>query len=78
MVKSGFHSTAVFCLPFWELRGKKYFMTEFHKFLDRQGIKSEIDMPKGSDNPFTLSPYDTLLYKRPGQQVGREIVRIKF
>ena len=66
--------TVVMCVPFWEIAGEYVFFTEFFDILKRYGFYSEHLLPQNLTVKATR--YGSLLYKRPGQTVGREIARI--
>jgi hypothetical protein len=69
-----FHNPIVMCIPFWDIGGKFTFFEEFYEILKRFGFYSEKLLPQGLD--VYPTKFGSLLYRRPGQTVGREIVRI--
>lgn len=62
------------CVPFWEVDGKYVFFEEFFEVLKKYGFYSDSLLPK--DFSVQATKFGSLLYKRPGQTVGREIVRV--
>ncbi|MDQ1343304.1 MAG: hypothetical protein QG650_23, partial [Patescibacteria group bacterium] len=69
-----YKGTIVMCVPFWEVDGKYVFFEEFFEVLKKYGFYSDSLLPK--DFSVQATKFGSLLYKRPGQTVGREIVRI--
>ncbi len=66
--------TVVMCVPFWEVDGKYVFFEEFFEILKKYGFYSDSLLPK--EFSVQATKFGSLLYKRPGQTVGREIVRV--
>lgn len=69
-----FKGTVVMCVPFWEVDGKYVFFEEFFEVLKKYGFYSDSLLPK--EFSVQATKFGSLLYKRPGQTVGREIVRV--
>lgn len=72
--QTDFKGTVVMCVPFWEVGGKYVFFEEFFEVLKKYGFYSDSLLPK--DFSVQATKFGSLLYKRPGQTVGREIVRV--
>lgn len=70
----GYRGTTVMCVPFWEVRGKYVYFEEFFDVLKKYGFYSDSLLPKNFE--FKSTKFGSLLYKRQGQTVGREIVRV--
>ncbi|MDP2103912.1 MAG: hypothetical protein Q8K26_03255, partial [Candidatus Gracilibacteria bacterium] len=72
----GFRGDIVISFPFWELRGKNIFFEDITLIIDRYRFTPQ---PLLDDSiPFRPTPSGSLLYKRPGQTVGREIYKLRF
>lgn len=69
-----YKGTVVMCVPFWEVDGKYVFFEEFFEVLKKYGFYSDSLLPK--EFSVQATKFGSLLYKRPGQTVGREIVRV--
>ncbi len=69
-----FGGNIVITFPFWDVHGTTSFFTEIHDVIGRHGFEV---IPLLPENMRTLmTPKGTLLYKRPGQNVGREVTKI--
>jgi len=72
----GFRGDIIISFPFWELRGKNIFFEDITLIIDRYRFTPQ---PLLDDSiPFRPTPSGSLLYKRPGQTVGREIYKLRF
>lgn len=71
---AGFRGTTVMCVPFWEVSGKYVYFEEFFDVLKKYGFYSDSLLPREFE--FKSTKFGSLLYKRQGQTVGREIVRV--
>lgn len=69
-----YKGTVVMCVPFWEVDRKYVFFEEFFEVLKKYGFYSDSLLPK--EFSVQATKFGSLLYKRPGQTVGREIVRV--
>ncbi len=67
-----FSGTIVMTFPFWNIRGTESFFTEIAEILETHHFKTIPLLPE--DLNLTTRKW-TLLYKRPDQQVGREVWR---
>jgi hypothetical protein len=62
--------------PFWDIRGTQSFFVEIEEIRRKYGFRT---LPFFEDDKsFLMTPKGTILYKRPGQNVGREIWRGKL
>lgn len=67
--------TIVMTFPFWDIHGTVSFFTEIYDIIGRHGWEVVPLLP--SDMRTLMTPKGSLLYKRPGQNVGREVIRIR-
>lgn len=72
----GFRGTIVICFPFWDNRGKDVFFEDIIAILDRYGFERKELL--GEAIPFRATAHESLLYRRPGQTVGREIYKLQL
>jgi len=72
----GFRGTIILCFPFWDNRGKDIFFDDIIAIIDRYGFKRKELL--GENIPFRTTPHGSLLYRRPGQTVGREIYKLQL
>ncbi len=70
-----FDGTIVMTIPCWGLKGEFMYFTEFYELVKKMGF--EIDPLLGNYKEIQPTKYGTLLYRRPGQTVGREVCRIR-
>ncbi len=73
--KANFRKPLVISFPFWEIQGKYYYFSEIYDIIKQYGKTLPL-LPRMDDIKHTKSW--SLLYKRPGQVVGREIFKIKI
>lgn len=66
----------VICFPFWEYKWKYIYFDEIYKLTKDLWFKTKKLLPE--DIEFTETRSWSLLYHRPGQQVGREIFCLKL
>lgn len=72
----GFRGTIVISFPFWDNRGKDLFFEDILPIIERYGFER---LPLLNDKaPFRTTPHKSLLYRRPGQTVGREIYKLRL
>ena len=71
-----FRGTIVICFPFWDNRGKDVFFEDIISIIDRYGFERKELI--GPDIPFRPTAHGSLLYRRPGQTVGREIYKLQL
>ena len=72
----GFRGAIVICFPFWDLKGKNVFFADILPIIERYGfIRQDL---LDETIPFKVTPNKSLLYKRPGQTVGREIYKLRL
>jgi tRNA G10 N-methylase Trm11 len=69
-----FSGNIVMTFPFWDIHGTTSFFTEIYDVIGRHGFDIIPLLP--SDMRTLMTPKWTLLYKRPGQNVGREVIKI--
>lgn len=72
----GFRGEIVMSFPFWEIKGKQVFFEDIIPIIDRYGFIRQNLLP--DTVPFRVTTSKSLLYKRPGQTVGREIYKLKL
>ncbi|MDD2917213.1 MAG: hypothetical protein PHH70_05195 [Candidatus Gracilibacteria bacterium] len=72
----GWRGTIVICFPFWDNRGKDVFFEDILAIIDRYGFERKELL--GEDIPFRATVHGSLLYRRPGQTVGREIYKLQL
>ncbi len=71
-----FGGNIVMTFPFWDVHGTTSFFTEIHDVIGRHGFEV---IPLLPENMRTLmTPKGTILYKRPGQNVGREVTKVRL
>ena len=72
----GFRGTIIISFPFWDNRGKDVFFEDIIPIIERYGFErlSLLD----DKAPFRTTPHKSLLYRRPGQTVGREIYKLRL
>ncbi len=70
-----FSGNIVMTFPFWDIHGTHSFFTEIYDVIGRHGFDIIPLLPEGMRTLMTAKW--SLLYKRPGQNVGREVVRIR-
>jgi hypothetical protein len=66
----------VICFPFWELKWKYIYFEEVYRLLRDLGFDTKKLLPDNLEFRETRS--GSLLYHRPGQQVWREIFKLKL
>lgn len=67
--------TIVMTFPFWDIHGSITFFTEIYDIIGRHGYEVIPLLP--SDMRTMMTPNGSLLYKRPTQNVGREVIKIR-
>ena len=72
----GFRGTIIICFPFWDNRGKDVFFEDIIAIIDRYGFERKELL--GENIPFRTTAHGSLLYRRPGQTVGREIYKLQL
>lgn len=72
----GFRGVIVICFPFWDNRGKDVFFEDIIAIMDRYGFERKELL--GENIPFRTTVHRSLLYRRPGQTVGREIYKLQL
>ncbi|NCP76783.1 hypothetical protein GW830_01400 [bacterium] len=72
----GFRGTIIICFPFWDNRGKDVFFEDILPIIERYGFERKELL--GESIPFRTTPHQSLLYRRPGQTVGREIYKLQL
>jgi tRNA G10 N-methylase Trm11 len=74
--KQNYTGTIVMTFPFWDIRWTQSFFVEIEEIRRKYGFRT---LPFFEDDKsFLMTPKGTILYKRPGQNVGREIWRGKL
>ncbi len=73
--KSAFSGTIVISIPCWEVPRDAIYFSEFFEVLRNERFES-IPLIQGLPS-LKLTKYGTLVYRRPDQLVGREIVKIR-
>ncbi len=71
-----FSGTIVMTFPFWDIHGTHSFFTEIYDIIGRHGFDVVPLLPE--DMRTMMTPKGSLLYKRPTQNVGREVVKIRM
>lgn len=74
LARSKFSGSIVMSIPLWDIRGEKSRFNEFFDVLEATGFELDPILTFGNDE---VRAQPTLLYKRPGQTVAREICRIR-
>ena len=72
----GFRGTIVISFPFWDNRGKDIFFEDIISIIERYGFERKNLL--NDKAPFRTTPNKSLLYRRPGQTVGREIYKLQL
>ena len=67
--------TIVMTFPFWDIHGTVSFFTEIYDIIGRHGWEVVPLLP--ADMRTMMTPKGSLLYKRPAQNVGREVIKIR-
>lgn len=75
LTKSHFHWNIVMCIPFWEFRKKYVYFDDAYKTIKKYCHIQKL-LPKNGFARESLS--GSLMYKRDGQLVGREIFKLKI
>jgi tRNA G10 N-methylase Trm11 len=70
-----FTGNIVMTFPFWDVRGTHSFFTEIYEVLEDAGFEIVPLLPANLE---LITPKWSLLYHRPGQNVGREVVKIRL
>lgn len=70
-----FGENIVMTFPFWDVHGTISYFTEIYDVIGRHGFEITPLLPESMRTMMT--PKGTLLYKRPGQNVGREVMKIR-
>ena len=71
-----FSGNIVMTFPFWDIHGTTSYFTEIYDVIGRHGFDIVPLLPVDTMRTLMTSK-GSLLYKRPGQQVGREVVKIR-
>jgi len=71
-----FEGDIVISFPFWEIRGRYSYLEEGYAAYKKHGFEGLPLLPEDIEYKPTRS--GSLLYKRPGQTVGREILRLRL
>jgi tRNA G10 N-methylase Trm11 len=71
-----FSGNIVMTFPFWDIHGTSSFFTEIYDVIGRHGFDVIPLLPIDSMRTLMTSKW-SLLYKRPGQSVGREVIKIR-
>ena len=71
-----FGGNIVMTFPFWDIRGTMSFFTEIYDVIGRHGFDIIPLLPVDTMRTLMTSK-GSLLYKRPGQNVGREVIKIR-
>lgn len=72
----GFRGAIIICFPFWDNRGKDISFEDILPIINRYGFER---LPLlGESIPFRTTAHQSLLYRRPGQTVGREIYKLRL
>ena len=74
LVSKKWKGTVVITLPCWEVSGDTVYFGEFFSLFE--GANWRVDPLLVPRPDVRLTKYGTLIYRRPGQTVGREVVRI--
>jgi tRNA G10 N-methylase Trm11 len=74
LVSKKWKGTVVITLPCWEVSGDTVYFGEFFSLFE--GANWRVDPLLVPRSDVRLTKYGTLIYRRPGQTVGREVVRI--
>lgn len=67
--------TIVMTIPCWETREGSMYFGEFYQMIRKHGYQADLLLTDSAD--VKLTKYGSLIYRRPGQTVGREVVRIR-
>jgi tRNA G10 N-methylase Trm11 len=70
-----FSGNIVMTFPFWDIHGTSSFFSEIYDIIGRHGFEVIPLLPVDSMRTLMTSKW-SLLYKRPGQSVGREVIKI--
>jgi tRNA G10 N-methylase Trm11 len=74
LAKAKWDGVIVMTIPCWETKESSIYFGEFYQLLGRHGFRAD---PLLADREeVKLTKYGSLIYRRPGQTVGREVVRI--
>ena len=71
-----FRGSIVMSFPFWDIQGKFSYFNEIFEVIEDSGFEVVPLLPKTLEE--SLTKKGTLLYRRPGQNVGREIIHIRL
>ncbi len=72
-----FSGNIVMTFPFWDIHGTMSFFTEIYDVIGRHGFEILPLLPVDTMRT-TMTPKGSLLYKRPGQNVGREVIKMRL
>ncbi len=72
----GWRGAIILCFPFWDNRGKDVFFEDIIPIIERYGFERKELL--GEEIPFKTTAHKSLLYRRPGQTVGREIYKFQL
>ncbi len=72
-----FSGNIVMTFPFWDIHGTTSFFTEIYDVIGRHGFEILPLLPVDTMRT-TMTPKGSLLYKRPGQNVGREVIKMRL
>jgi tRNA G10 N-methylase Trm11 len=72
----GFKWNIVMTFPFWDIRGNCSYFTEIYDVLEDAGYQIIPLLPHTTAD--LLTKKWSLLYQRPGQNVGREVIKIQL
>lgn len=71
----GFQWNIVMTFPFWDIRGTYSYFTEIYDVIEDAGFEIIPLLPPDMD---ILTKKWSLLYRRPSQNVGREVIKIRL
>lgn len=66
--------TVVMTIPCWETKNASIYFGEFYQLLGRYGFRADPLLADRAE--VKLTKFGSLIYRRPGQTVGREVVRM--
>jgi tRNA G10 N-methylase Trm11 len=72
-----FPGNIVMTFPFWDIHGDISYFTEIYDVIGRHGFEI-IPLLPVEDMRTLMTPKGTLLYRRPTQSVGREVIKMRL
>ncbi len=72
--EKNWNGTIVMTIPCWEIKDSTMYFGEFYAMIERAGFRAIPLLADRAD--VRLTKFGSLIYRRPGQTVGREVVKI--